>query len=170
MRSAASREERGLSTTESVCPECLARLPAQRVTRGDDVYLTKTCPEHGTFESVIWRGPPSFTEWKRPKIAAYSETPFTAVELGCPFDCGLCPDHRQQTCTALLEVTQRCDLGCPYCFASSGGGHRPDPTLATIEDWYRRLLDAGGCPGRKSHPSRWTAITSARASVVGCFW
>jgi CheY-like chemotaxis protein len=27
-----------------------------------------------------------------------------------------------------------------------------------------------GCPGRKSHPSRWTAITSARARVAGCLW
>ncbi len=138
------KEARLLSTTESVCPDCLSRIPAQRVARGDDVYLRKVCPEHGAFESVIWRGPPSFTEWMRPKIPAYPQSPFTAVERGCPFDCGLCPDHRQQTCTALLEVTQRCDLGCPYCFASSGAGTEPDPTLPVIEGWYRRLLEAGG--------------------------
>ncbi|MCC7447686.1 MAG: radical SAM protein [Anaerolineae bacterium] len=133
-----------ISTTESVCPVCLARLPAQRVVQGDDVYLCKTCPEHGDFQTILWRGQPAYTDWVRPKIPAYPAHPFTAVDRGCPFDCGLCADHRQQTCTALLEVTQRCDLRCPYCFASAGEYAAPDPDLRQIEGWYRRLLDAGG--------------------------
>ncbi len=137
-------EQQVLSATESVCPECLSRIPALRVARGEEVYLRKACPEHGLFETVIWRGPPSFTDWIRPRIPAYPRVPFTAVERGCPFDCGLCPDHRQQTCTALLEVTQRCDLGCAYCFARSGRGRQLDPTQPVIEGWYRKLLKAGG--------------------------
>lgn len=133
-----------LSETESVCPECLARIPARRVAYGHEVYLQKTCPEHGHFQTIIWRGPPDFASWVRPKIPSYPDTPFTSVDKGCPFDCGLCPDHRQQTCTALLEVTQRCDLRCPICFADAGGDHLPDPDLTTIESWYRQLLKAGG--------------------------
>jgi uncharacterized radical SAM superfamily Fe-S cluster-containing enzyme len=144
MKTGGHEEARVLSATESVCPECLSRIPALRVAWEDDVYLRKTCVEHGSFETVIWRGPPSFTAWTRPKVPAYPRAPFTTVEKGCPFDCGLCPDHRQQTCTALLEVTQRCDLGCAYCFASSGNGRIPDPAMAVVEGWYRRLLDAGG--------------------------
>lgn len=132
------------SVTDSVCPECLTRLTAQRVRRGGDVFLRKTCPEHGTFETIIWRGSPTFTSWVRPKTPAYPQNPFTEIEAGCPYDCGLCPDHRQQTCTALLEVTQRCNLGCPVCFASSGGDVPPDPGPGVIEGWYRRLLEAGG--------------------------
>ena len=71
------------------------------------------------------------------------------LDRGCPYDCGLCPDHRQQSCCILLEVTPRCDLGCPVCFADAGsrataGRAAPDPDLAIIEGWYRRLLDAGG--------------------------
>jgi len=46
-------EEQVLSETESVCPECLTRILATRVARGDDVYLKKTCPEHGDFSTVI---------------------------------------------------------------------------------------------------------------------
>jgi uncharacterized radical SAM superfamily Fe-S cluster-containing enzyme len=51
----------------------------------------------------------------------------------------------------LLEVTQRCDLACPVCFAAAGdraagGGAAADPSIATIEEWYRRLLEvAPGC-------------------------
>jgi uncharacterized radical SAM superfamily Fe-S cluster-containing enzyme len=137
-------EGKALSATESVCPECLARIPARRVAQGDDVYLEKTCPEHGPFRAVLWRGRPEYSSWVRPKIPAYPESPFTAAERGCPFDCGLCPDHRQQTCTALLEVTGRCDLRCAFCFASAGDSRTPDPAMAVIEGWYRRLLKAGG--------------------------
>ncbi len=133
-----------ISTTESVCPECLARLTAERVLIGDDVYLRKTCPEHGSFQTILWRGQPAYAEWVRPKIPAHPAQPFTPIERGCPFDCGLCADHRQHTCTALLEVTQRCDLRCPFCFAAAGTASMPDPDLRTIEDWYRRLLEAGG--------------------------
>lgn len=134
------------STTESVCPDCLARIPARRVTRGDDVYLEKSCPQHGDFQTIIWRGQPAFAGWVRPKIPTAPQTPFTAVANGCPFDCGLCPDHRQHTCTALLEVTQRCNLHCPFCFADADDtlSADTDPSLAVIEGWFRRLLEAGG--------------------------
>lgn len=136
--------ERVLSTTESVCPECLARLSAQRVQRGDDIYLRKVCAQHGIFETIVWRGQPAYAAWARPKIPAHPTKPITPIERGCPFDCGLCAAHRQHTCTALLEVTQRCDLRCPFCFASAGTSSTPDPDLRTIESWYRRLLDVGG--------------------------
>lgn len=139
-----SESARVLSLTESVCPECLARVPAERVQRGDAVYLRKRCPQHGLFETVIWRGAPDFAGWARPKIPSYPEHPATDVMQGCPFDCGLCPDHRQQTCTALLEITQRCNLRCPVCFAGAGESTPPDPSLATIEGWYRMLLESGG--------------------------
>lgn len=151
--------EQILAETESVCPECLTRIPAQRVARGEDVYLRKTCPEHGEFTAIIWRAAPAFTSWVRPKLPSYPENPFTSLDRGCPYDCGLCPEHRQHTCTVLLEVTARCDLGCPVCFADSGkpaqmgspataaasdAGRRGDPDLATIAGWYQRVLDSGG--------------------------
>jgi uncharacterized radical SAM superfamily Fe-S cluster-containing enzyme len=137
-------EEQILSETESVCPECLARIPATRVARGDDVYLKKTCPEHGDCSAVIWRGLPAYASWVRPKLPSYPDHPFTTVDRGCPFDCGLCPDHRQQSCCVLFEVTQRCDLHCPVCFADVGDHPTPDPGWHEIEGWYRRLLEAGG--------------------------
>jgi len=111
--------------------------------RDDNVYLRKRCPQHGTFETILWRGEPAYVTWNHSKTPAFPQTPFTPVDRGCPFDCGLCPDHRQQTCTALLEITQRCNLRCPVCFADAGTGE-PDPSLDTIVEWYQRLLDAGG--------------------------
>ncbi len=138
-------EEVVLSATQSVCPQCFRKLDAFRVLCGGEVTLRKECPDHGVFRTPIWRGEPFFDFWLRPKIPAYPKSPFTAVEKGCPWDCGLCPEHRQQTCTALIEVTQRCNLRCAYCFADSGAGKRSeDPGFDAIERSFRSVLKAGG--------------------------
>jgi 7,8-dihydro-6-hydroxymethylpterin dimethyltransferase len=137
-----------LSQTESVCPECLRRISAARIERDENVYLEKDCPEHGHFSTVVWRGKPAFSSWVRPKTPSFPKHPFTEVRLGCPYDCGLCPEHEQQSCCVLLEVTQRCDLHCPVCFADAANksqrGLPPDLTMGEIDDWYKRLLEAGG--------------------------
>jgi uncharacterized radical SAM superfamily Fe-S cluster-containing enzyme len=137
-----------LAETESVCPECLGRIRATRVARGDDVYLRKECATHGVFETVTWRGRPAFGTWVRPKAPVHPQRPSTAVDRGCPFDCGLCPDHRQQSCCVLLEVTMRCDLACAFCFASAGGpaagGAGGDPDRDLLAERMRRLFDVAG--------------------------
>ena len=68
---------------------------------------------------------------------------YRQVERGCPFDCGLCPDHRQRSCTIILEVTRRCNLNCPVCYADSGVNPGPDPSRAVIEGWYESAARAG---------------------------
>lgn len=132
-----------LSTTESVCPNCLSRVPAARVMYGDKVYLEKTCPLHGQFKTLLWQGMPAWQSWVRNKIPSKPPVCNTEVDKGCPHDCGLCTEHRQHTCTALLEVTQRCNLKCTYCFASAGD-HDVDPSLATIENGLENIYKASG--------------------------
>lgn len=135
------------SQTDSVCPVCLKRIDATRIYLEDSLYLRKTCPEHGLFEIPIWRGTYDSLPPRVERIPAYPESPMTVVQRGCPYDCGLCSDHRQQPCCVLLEVTHRCDLVCPICYASAG--EKPatsvvDPGLDTIRTWYETLLRAGG--------------------------
>lgn len=126
-------------TTESLCPVCLNRIPARRIARGDRVHLVKTCPQHGEFRTVIWRGSPSMRQWRRAKTPALIRPVFQKKLLGCPFDCGLCPEHRQRSCTVLLEVTRRCNLNCPVCFAESGPGVNFDPPLSEIRQRYQAV-------------------------------
>ncbi|MDF2571297.1 MAG: pqqE 1, partial [Sporomusa sp.] len=137
-------EEVVLSITQSVCPECLQRIPAQRVARGDMVFLKKCCPEHGESQVRIWQGEAAYLNWISPQIPSSPSVCATASDRGCPFDCGLCPDHRQQTCCVLLEVTNKCNLQCPVCFATSGPDDQGQPALAIIEGWYRMLMNSGG--------------------------
>lgn len=140
----ASDGEQILAETESVCPECLQRVPAQRVRVGDVIYLHKICQQHGFSQTVIWRGAGLFETWQQAKIHGRPEPASTAVERGCPYDCGLCEDHLNPACCVLLEVTGRCDLICPVCFAGADGQPKADPDLEDIRGWYRRLLEAGG--------------------------
>jgi len=128
--------------TGSLCPKCLRKVSATREMYGEDAYLVKRCPEHGEFRTIIWRGAPPFQGWERkPNVVRTSESQ-TKVERGCPFDCGICPTHRKNACTAVLEITARCNLHCPVCFAESGSGAVPEPSLAEIAQWYRRVLQA----------------------------
>jgi len=133
---------RMLALTESLCPSCLKRIPAIRVKDGADVYLEKRCDLHGVFNTVIWRGNPAFERWVRPKLPTHPPFCYAETAKGCPFDCGLCDAHRQITCTALLEVTWRCNLACPYCFAAAGEAPEPDPSLEIIRFWFGRVKAA----------------------------
>jgi 7,8-dihydro-6-hydroxymethylpterin dimethyltransferase len=133
-----------LAVTQSVCPECLRTITAVKLARGDETILRKECPEHGWFQAVIWRGRPDYHSWQRPKTPARPRLPRVDCAAGCPRDCGLCPEHRQHTCTALIEVTRRCDLHCTYCFADGGNDRLSDPDLAEILQSYLQLLRASG--------------------------
>jgi tetraether lipid synthase len=133
-----------LAATQSVCPECLRTIPAVRLAKQEEIVLRKECPEHGRFESVIWRGRPDYVSWQRPKTPARPACPQVGSRQGCPRDCGLCSEHRQHTCTALIEVTRRCDLRCTYCFADGGDGRLPDPSLDDLGKSFEQLLRAGG--------------------------
>ncbi|MEI6824602.1 MAG: radical SAM (seleno)protein TrsS [Desulfuromonadales bacterium] len=132
--------------TESICPTCLKAVAAEVVTRGDTVFLEKTCVGHGSWSEPLWRGAPAYDTWQRPKEPARPEVCYAPVKDGCPFDCGLCAEHRQYPCSVLLEVTQRCTLGCPVCFADSTAenGTESDPDIATISGWYDRVMAAAG--------------------------
>jgi 7,8-dihydro-6-hydroxymethylpterin dimethyltransferase len=130
--------------TESVCPICLERIKARRVSRGSDVFMVKECKDHGPFATIIWRGEPTMDEWQRPKDEAHPDLCYGTVEEGCPFDCGLCEGHRQLPCSVLLEVTDRCNLRCPVCFADSNGTGKDDPTLDHLSWQLERAISAVG--------------------------
>jgi len=147
-----------LGETESLCPVCLRRVAARRVAEDDDVYLEKDCPEHGPHRALIWRGARLYLDWARHgRAVAATHHKLTTSVQGCPYDCGLCPEHKGDTCTAVIEVTARCNLNCPICFASafSSSPHpsaapappTPDPSLDKLRDMLHALLDSSGpCP------------------------
>ena len=136
-----------IGKTMSVCPVCLAKLPARK-TVGEDgnIYLEKECWEHGSFRTLIWEGDlESYRAWSAGDNAA-PVTPVRAVEAekGCPYDCGLCQNHERDGCCVLLELTNRCNLRCPVCFASAGAQMPRDLPLEEIGRQYDLLMERGG--------------------------
>jgi len=132
-----------VGVTESVCPVCLSRITARRVELGGEVRLVKDCPKHGRFSAVIWRGEPAITSWRRTKIPTREFTVATSGDKGCPYDCGLCAEHNQRTCTALIEITQRCDLMCPLCFAKASP-RGDDPDQGVIAAMLDTVMESSG--------------------------
>lgn len=126
-----------IRSTYSVCPVCLERLPAQYVRSDGEVLLQKECKRHGFFSTTIWRGKTSLSAWlgDAPEMKA-------GENLNCPGACGLCADHRQETCCVLLEVTRRCNLTCTYCFADSQKTSA-DPALEQVRSWLHQLAVPG---------------------------
>jgi len=137
-----------IGETLSLCPECLSRIPAKRVSNGGNVYLEKTCPEHGSFKTLIWRGNgASYLEWGRNSQAAVPPFGYiTGITNGCPYDCGLCPGHKANACTMVIEVTQGCNMECPVCFAGSNQSNGGEPDMATIKQMYETVLQVTGTP------------------------
>ncbi|MDL2314180.1 radical SAM protein [Desulfovibrio sp. OttesenSCG-928-C14] len=116
-----------LKNTQSLCPVCLRVLPASLAGDADGhVYLERSCPEHGFFSVKIWDGCLDFHSWQRPKALGGPLRRQRESALGCPYDCGICPAHRQHGCTVLFEITTDCNLRCPVCFASAGEAEK-DP-------------------------------------------
>jgi len=142
---------------ESLCPHCLRRVSARRITDGNIVYLHKTCPEHGDIEKVpIWRNDRITLEaWTKPRAGtcrssscdcgdAPAAERSASPAANCPYDCGICEEHRQRTCSAVIEVTARCNLRCPVCFADVPEKCDPDPGIDQIEQGLKNVMRHAG--------------------------
>lgn len=136
-----------INKTRSVCPVCLKTIEAERVLEeGCRIYMQKECEEHGSFRTLIWEGDlDSYYRWEMHKEKQESPVnPENTMEKGCPNDCGLCEEHLSKGCCMLLELTNRCNLQCPVCFASAGENPPRDLSLKEIEEQYDFLMNHGG--------------------------
>jgi uncharacterized radical SAM superfamily Fe-S cluster-containing enzyme len=133
--SALHRDYTFLGTTQSLCPECLAVVPAKIINRGGRVYFRKTCPEHGTRDDFICSDAKHYDQMEFALPARMPAVFGVEPEKGCPLDCGLCAEHEQHTCVGVLEITSSCNLTCPMCYAASspGGKH------LSLEDCRRQI-------------------------------
>ena len=125
--------------TTSLCETCLGLVPAKIQIRHGEVWYEKRCARHGVQSTLVstdaayWLRCKEYLKPGDRPLAFQSRT-----EFGCPFDCGLCPDHEQHSCLALIEINQHCNLTCPVCFADSSPERTTHLPLPTIE----RMLDA----------------------------
>ena len=123
-----------IKQTKSLCPECLQVLEATIYEDDNKVYITKACPQHGEYKEIYWS---NYEQYQRAETLRAEgtglENPRTKTEQGCPLDCGICPEHKSHTGLAIIDITNRCNLTCPVCFANAAAaGYVYEPTKEQI--------------------------------------
>jgi len=84
-----------MKITESLCPVCYSKIPAV-VHIEKNVMITKQCPIHGMFESIVERDP----QW------------FKSAQGQGIYD------------GYLIDVTSKCNIKCKYCYHDNNGSER----------------------------------------------
>ena len=131
-----------LKQTRSICSVCGEIVPATyEVRENEQVFFTRTCPMHGVvdtnlgFHAAFYRK--SF-DVEKIMVARYGGGGETDISRGLsPFPL------RKPAGLAILEVTERCNLTCPMCYAYSSPAER-DYTLEEIEMRLDQLIAIEG--------------------------
>ena len=109
-----------IKKTQSLCPECKGRIDADIIEKNNEVLMIKKCKDHGDFEDLLSINPEHFRWSQKYRIDGQKpDNPCAPVKEGCPYDCGACPEHMSSPAIAIVDVTYRCNLKCPICFANA---------------------------------------------------
>jgi uncharacterized radical SAM superfamily Fe-S cluster-containing enzyme len=126
--------------TNSLCPECLQITPAKIILKDKKVYLLKYCAAHGEQLELLEEVADYHLKKKQYDKPGTAMKVYSKVEKGCPYDCGTagtCPQHDQHGCIGLIEITTKCNLRCPLCFADAGEGEfLPIDKLEKMMDFF----------------------------------
>jgi len=142
--------------TTSICPECLQLIAAEIYVDHETnwVMMIKNCEEHGDFKDKLsidpeeYKWAETFTDDVGSTINNSTKPEFLSSGIkksseGCPYDCGLCENHKSAPNICLIDITNRCNLTCPICFANaSAKGYVVEPTfdqLIKIMEHFRSM-------------------------------
>ncbi len=135
-----------LGTTRSLCPQCRRLVDAKIIVRDGRVYFRKRCPEHGLIEDFVCSDVAYLRSPRiRPAGAVAAAILWQSIpSKGCPYDCGLCPEHEQHTCIALIEVTSSCNLRSARCASPNRGRAASTSTSPPITRMVDRYVELEG--------------------------
>jgi len=115
------RSGRTIRTTTSLCPVCRGRIPAAAVEDGGEVFLEKTCPEHGAFRPLIARHADIYADFFRLYALLQQRFPYRRGEIE----------------SAAFSTTLACNLKCSICFADDA--ERKTPPGESLAEIKRKL-------------------------------
>jgi uncharacterized radical SAM superfamily Fe-S cluster-containing enzyme len=130
------RVPRGLpKQVESLCPECRKLIPARILEQDGKVIMEKTCPDHGFVKDLIYSDAELYKKgerWTYEDGDGILNPQITRAKV-CPDDCGLCDLHISHAALANIDLTNRCNLRCPICFANANvQGYVYEPTYEQV--------------------------------------
>jgi 7,8-dihydro-6-hydroxymethylpterin dimethyltransferase len=131
--------------TRSICPNCRQVIDAQIILRENKVFMRKRCPQCGPFEALVYADAEAYTSLSRyNKPGTVPLERGTEIQHGCPYDCGLCPDHQQHSCLGIIEVNSTCNMNCPLCFSEARPGF--NLTMEEVEQMLDDFVRTEGAP------------------------
>jgi len=65
---------------------------------------------------------------------------------GCPYDCGVCPQHQNHPCLALFNVTDECNMKCNICYYAAEPGLGNHRSMEEIAQMLSTLLETESEP------------------------
>jgi hypothetical protein len=137
---------------ESLCPECTKVISGRHFEENGKVMIEKTCPEHGEFKDCIYSDVELYLkmeDWEFGDNRGLSNPAVNDVNAVCPTDCGLCSLHTSHTALANVDLTNRCNLTCPVCFANANAaGYLYEPSMAEVRVMLQTLRDERPVDGR----------------------
>jgi organic radical activating enzyme len=129
-----------LEDTLSVCEHCYRHVPAVRFERDGQIWLGKTCKEHGYVEHLVEPDAEFYLNYNYPRQALESY---------------------------FIEITNRCNLACPHCYQEPDNASKDpaiDYLLELIKSWpdngFPVALVGAEPTTRKDLPALITAIQS----------
>jgi hypothetical protein len=131
-------------TVESLCPECSAVVPGRYFVRDQAVWIEKTCPQHGHVRDCVNSDATLFAKaaWWSFEEHPGQQHPHVTGADHCPSSCGLCNQHLSSPCLAQIDLTNRCNMRCPICFANAGAvGYVYEPPFEEIRRQLQALRD-----------------------------
>jgi hypothetical protein len=144
--------QKGLpKTTQSLCPECLQVIEANLFEEDGAVYMGKTCREHGYFRDKIYSDVKLYLKMEEFEFGDNRglENPQIPDAVKCPDDCGLCSLHTSHTVLSNVDLTNRCNLTCPVCFANANvQGYLYEPSFEQVRGMLKTLREQKPVPNR----------------------
>ena len=148
--------QKGLpKTTTSLCPDCetVNKIEARIFEENGRVMMEKTCPEHGEFKDCISSDVKLYLKMEQwefgDNIGFSNPANDKGAEASCPEDCGICSLHTSHSALANVDLTNRCNLTCPVCFANANAaGYLYEPDLDQVRTMLMALRNERPVDGR----------------------
>jgi uncharacterized radical SAM superfamily Fe-S cluster-containing enzyme len=138
-----------IKATKTLCPICNATIEGSITEAEGRIWLERSCPEHGHFRDLYWSDAGLYHKFdKYESVGRGVENPNrTAMPDCCPEYCGLCNFHKSGTLLANIDLTNRCNLDCDFCFANASAcGFVYEPTFEEIIGMLKLLREQKPVP------------------------
>ncbi len=138
-----SKLKKGLpKETKSICPVCGKVIPATIYEEDGKIWYKKTCPEHGEFKDIYYGDAEVWYWMEKWGTILDGVGPEYPKILN-----GYSDKHYSFTALANLDLTNRCNLRCPICFANANAaGYVYEPDFDTVVKMMKFLREERPVP------------------------